>query len=84
MYLFNCYSLLSKDEGSTLDDIKCTGKAAPSGTVQIKFNFSFIVEVCFSSLWLRHKLNFKHVVQPDSVESYLTSFCYGNQYVDLF
>lgn len=33
VYLFNCYSLLSKDEGSTLDDIKCTGKAAPSGTV---------------------------------------------------
>ncbi|CAB4033318.1 dystrophin-like isoform X1, partial [Paramuricea clavata] len=29
VYLFNCYSLLSKDEGSTLDDIKCTGKAEP-------------------------------------------------------
>lgn len=31
VYLFNCYSLLSKDEGSTLDDIKCTGKAEPRG-----------------------------------------------------
>ncbi len=31
VYLFNCYSLLSKDEDSTLDDIKCTGKADPKG-----------------------------------------------------
>lgn len=38
VYLFNCYSLLSKDEGSTLDDIKCTGKADPKGKSYKKSN----------------------------------------------
>ena len=51
VYLFDCYSLLSKDEGSILGDIKCAGKAEPKGEDYIIcmkiicFNISLVTKV---------------------------------------